>query len=275
MQITKGLIIADPWIGYILDGSKTWEMRSSSTSFRGWFGLIRKGTGCVYGVARLVDVGSPLDPGEMLRTLEKHRIPADLIASGEVAKWNTPWAIADVRRLPKPVPYVHRSGAVTWVALDADVTRAVAAQAGDRTELEASTGVPCAGRTFEASPAETRGEKAPRGRRPSPTNSGIRIEIGEANLRNNHFYLRDHVHKFPDDVIGGSNKAKAAPREVVLDWGGPEPARTDIDGEDKKFFRARGWVGAFYKLHDAQAGDFVVIEPLDPYLYRVRLEKAA
>jgi len=102
----------------------------------------------------------------------------------------------------------------------------------------------------------------------------IRIEIREANLRNNHFYLRDHVHKFPDDVIGGSNRSKAAPREVLLDWGGPEPARTDIDGEDKKFFRARGWVGAFYARNDAQAGDFVVIEPVDPYRYRVRLEKA-
>jgi hypothetical protein len=28
MQVTKGrLIIADPWIDYVLDGSKTWEMR--------------------------------------------------------------------------------------------------------------------------------------------------------------------------------------------------------------------------------------------------------
>jgi hypothetical protein len=43
MRVTKGLIIADPWIGYVLEGSKTWEMRSSKTSVRGPFGLIRKG----------------------------------------------------------------------------------------------------------------------------------------------------------------------------------------------------------------------------------------
>jgi hypothetical protein len=30
MQVTKGLIIADPWIGYVLDGSKTWEMRNKT-----------------------------------------------------------------------------------------------------------------------------------------------------------------------------------------------------------------------------------------------------
>jgi ASCH domain. len=268
MQISKGLILADPWIGHILDGSKTWEMRSSSTSHRGWFALIRKGSGCIHGVARLVDVGSPLSPAEMLRTFEKHRIPADLIASGAVAKWNTPWIIADVRRLPKPVPYTHRSGAVTWVALDAEVGQAIAAQLGDLGAEEAVVRFvpPVTSRGATPPPTTTRA---------APSASAIRIEIREANLRHKHFYLRDHVHKFPDDVIGGSNRAKAAPREVILDWGGPEPARTDIDGEDKKFFRARGWVGAFYKLHDAQAGDFVLIEPIDPYRYRVRLEKAA
>lgn len=87
----------------------------------------------------------------------------------------------------------------------------------------------------------------------------IRIEITEANLKHNHFYLRPHVHKFPDDVIGGSNKSKLARRVLKLDWGGPAPAETDIDGEDKKFFRARGWVGAFFKLNGAQPGDFVVV----------------
>ena len=34
MRISKGLIIADPWIDYILDGKKTWEMRSSETSWQ-------------------------------------------------------------------------------------------------------------------------------------------------------------------------------------------------------------------------------------------------
>jgi len=41
-KIVKALIIADPWIDLILDGRKTWEMRSRNTGHRGWFGLIRK-----------------------------------------------------------------------------------------------------------------------------------------------------------------------------------------------------------------------------------------
>lgn len=85
MLITKALIVADPWIGFILNGSKTWEMRANQTSHRGWFGLIRKGSGAIYGLARLVEVGPPLTQSEMLGAIEKHCIPADLILSGEVA----------------------------------------------------------------------------------------------------------------------------------------------------------------------------------------------
>jgi hypothetical protein len=125
MQITKGLIIANPWIGYILDGSKTWEMRSSKTSVRGPFGLIRKGTGAIWGIATLADVGCALTPTEMLAFCDKHQVPAEMIRSGQVAKWNVPWILADVRRLAKPVGYDHPSGAVTWVNLADDVSRAI------------------------------------------------------------------------------------------------------------------------------------------------------
>lgn len=280
MQITKALIIADPWIGYILDGSKTWEMRASSTSHRGWFGLIRKGTGAIYGVARLVDVRSPLAPAEMLRTIDQHRISADLIASGEVAKWNTPWCLADVRRLTTPVPYNHPSGAVTWVTLGDDIAQAIASQLTDLRIAQTVTNGP-----VEKVPPISQAKAPPASVATSPVRTvasqsmvpegEIQIEINEANLRNNHFYLRPHVHKFPDDVIGGSNKSKLAKRVVKLDWGGPTPAETDIDGEDKKFFRARGWVGAFFKLNGAEPGDFVVVERVEPYRYQVRLRKAA
>lgn len=100
------------------------------------------------------------------------------------------------------------------------------------------------------------------------------IEINKANLRNNHFYLRTHIEKFPDDVIGGPNKSQAAKQMISIEWGGPTPTESDIDGVDKKFFRARGWVGAFYKLNKAEPGDFVVIEKVGPYRCRVSLRKA-
>ncbi len=138
-RITKGLIVADPWIAYLLNGSKTWEMRSSGTSHRGWFGLIRKGSGAVCGIARMVDVGAPLSPAEMIAAFEWHRIPEHMILSGEVAKWNTPWKLADLCCLAQPVPYKHKSGAVTWVELDDAAIEGIAGQLDDTPAIEDGT----------------------------------------------------------------------------------------------------------------------------------------
>jgi hypothetical protein len=128
MHIVQGLVIADPWIGYILDGSKTWEMRSGPTQVRGPFALIWEGTGAVSGVATLAGVGWALTPAELLETRHLHQIPAELIRSGKLTKLNIPWILTDVRRLPTPVRYNHPSGAVTWVDLTGDVSQEIAAQ---------------------------------------------------------------------------------------------------------------------------------------------------
>jgi hypothetical protein len=97
--------------------------------------------------------------------------------------------------------------------------------------------------------------------------------LTEGNIRHNHFYLRDFIQRFPSDLIGGSNKAARAPKEAIIDWGGPSPATTDIDGE-KQFFRGRGWIKQFYESNGARPGDWVLVEETGPYRYTVRLKKA-
>ncbi len=287
MNVTKGLIIDDPWIGYILDGSKTWEMRSTRASHRGWFALIRKGTGAVWGVARLVDSGTPLSPDEMIAAFENHRIPAEMIRSGQVAKWNTPWKLADVRKMSSPVRYRHKSGAVTWVELDEMASSEIARQLGsiapeakpEPTRTAPTTGFPQKVRDVFASKPTFPSPAAPSAMptvqaKPVASNGHGRlvgvVPVTQGNIDNNHIYLRSIFDKFPPDTKGGSNKASAAKKEIVVDWGDPEPLRTDLDG-DKKFFRARGWIGRFYKLNRAKAGDKVRIEDTAPYRYRVSL----
>ena len=278
MRVAKALIIADPWIGFILDGSKTWEMRSSGASHRGWFGLIRKGSRAVYGIAWLVDVGAPLSPDEMIATFDHHRIPEEMIRSGEVAKWNTPWKLADVRKLASPVPYGHKSGAVTWVELDEDVSAEIARQSGDLPPTsmppEAEPGIiNGTGRLHQLARAARPGIVLNSDQSTPVTTGGVARIIGEivvteGNITHNHMYLRSIFDKFPANAVGGSNKASAAKQDLTVDWGGPEPVITDLDGQ-KKFFRARGWVGAFYKLNRARAGDKVRIEEIAPYRFRV------
>ncbi|MFC3167726.1 ASCH domain-containing protein [Paracoccus fontiphilus] len=126
MTVTRGLIIADPWIGHILEGRKNWEMRSQATAHRGWFGLIRKGSGQITGLARLVDCGRALSQSEMIANISHHCIPENIIRRGDVSKWVIPWMLADIRRLSSPISYEHKSGAVTWVTFSPHVTQQLA-----------------------------------------------------------------------------------------------------------------------------------------------------
>ena len=51
---------------------------------RGWFGLIRRGSGQVFGLARLVNCGTALDQAAMIDSMPHHRIPEDMMRRGEV-----------------------------------------------------------------------------------------------------------------------------------------------------------------------------------------------
>lgn len=285
MTVTRGLIISDPWIGHILDGRKDWEMRSQATSVRGWFGLIRKGSGTVVGLARLVDCGQALDQAEMIANYHHHRIPVDMIRRGEVAKWVVPWKLADVIPLARSVPYEHKAGAVTWVTLSPDVSEKLSPYIARHHRPDHD--LPPPSRSVDhIRPLSTARDPAPNSVRrtaaaagqASPLPAGKHEILGRSvlsggNIRNNHIKLAPLMHAFPRDAIGGSNKAEAAPRRLEIDWGGPEPATTDIDGT-KSIFRSRGWVRRFFEASGAREGDIVVFSRTGPYRIGVHLERS-
>jgi hypothetical protein len=273
----KGLVVDDPWIGYFLDGSKTWEMRSQPTTHRGWVALIRKGTGTVVCAGRLVAVGEPLDEAGMIAAIPKHRIPEATIRSGSVARWTVPWVFEDVTPLATPVPYDHPSGAVTWVNLDDATSVEISRQVSDVRQGRAS---PVAEPAVVALPpsAPRRATEAPMpplsvepDRIPANGETVIgRSRLTDGNINNNHFYLKAFVDRFPADALGGGNRHDAGV-PVHVDWGGGAPVSTDIAG-DKKIFRSRGWVKAFFERSGAKQGDHVVITRTGPRSYRVRVE---
>ena len=99
-------------------------------------------------------------------------------------------------------------------------------------------------------------------------NQKITIVLSGGNIRNNHFYLSDHISAFPDDVIGGSSRKTSAPKAVTIEWGQDNKVITDIAG-DKKIFRERKWVGELFKTYQLKEGDKIILEKIDPYFYRV------
>lgn len=123
----KAIIIDEPWIGKILDGRKTWEMRSKPTKERGLVGLIKKRMKQVHGVARLVGSLQRLEPYKLAGTEKFHGIPPNMFRMVEERNWLNPWVLDGVRRLTRPVPYVHTSQ-VGWVILDPAAEQAILEQ---------------------------------------------------------------------------------------------------------------------------------------------------
>jgi hypothetical protein len=124
----KGLIVRQPWIEKILSGAKVWELRGSATKIRGSIALIEGGTGTVVGTCDLIDVKGPLSLSDLRETISRHHVPDGVLRSGLRYRNTYAWILAKARRLPKPVPYRHPSGAVIWVNLGPDVGRATRAR---------------------------------------------------------------------------------------------------------------------------------------------------
>src|SRR5687768_7447366 len=84
-----GLLIRAPYIEWILDGLKIWEMRSKRTARRGRIGLIRSTSGLVVGEANLVAVEGPLTRRDLLRNAEKMNVEREdiITPSSDTFAW--------------------------------------------------------------------------------------------------------------------------------------------------------------------------------------------
>src|SRR5215831_19174711 len=95
--VSRGLVIEQPWVSLIADGTKTWEMRTRPTRVRGWIGLIGKGTGTVIGLACLVESPPAIGRAVHYMHFKKHRVPP---GRGKYnGKYLFPWVLAKAFRL--------------------------------------------------------------------------------------------------------------------------------------------------------------------------------
>ena len=115
-----GLIVREPWAGMLVDGVKTWEIRSRDTHVRGRIGLIRGGSGLVIGSTILIKTFR-VTRERLLANRAKHRMSESEVAAlfRPGSNYRTPWAweMASPRRFAVPRPYRHHDGAVIWVRL--------------------------------------------------------------------------------------------------------------------------------------------------------------
>jgi predicted transcriptional regulator len=112
----RGLIIRSPYVEWILDGKKTWEIRGSNSHVRGKIALIRSGSGLVVGTCNLVDVMGPLSLLELKQNAAKLGKKRSEISATSYEKTYA-WVLSNAKRLKHPRRYKHRPGAIIWVKL--------------------------------------------------------------------------------------------------------------------------------------------------------------
>jgi len=116
MPTLNAVPIRAPFVDWILEGHKTWEIRSRSTKIRGQIGLIKSKSLTVVGTCEIIDVIGPLTRKLIRENAQSKMNEPPEECSDCVGQYA--WVLANVRRLDVPMPYKHPSGAVTWVKLD-------------------------------------------------------------------------------------------------------------------------------------------------------------
>lgn len=255
-----GLIIRDPWIGYILDGTKAWEMRTAPTLRRGHVALIRKGSGLVVGTAEIMDSLPPLDAASLAATRDRHRIPAEMDREVLAAGWVHPWVLRGVRRLPRPVPAGQKAGQVIWVPFNPDVATAVDIQIDKpRPPSALRKAVLRPMRTVPATSERTTSIALRVTSHPTEYPNEVTIVLTDGAIRNGNLSIRTARHLLPESVIGGSNQDDAAACRLTVAFHPGETVETDIAG-DKMLLRCRGAVADFYKRSGVKRGDLVTMQ---------------
>jgi hypothetical protein len=106
----RGLLIREPFVGWVLDGKKTWEIRGIATRVRERIALIAAGTGTIVGTCELVDVVGPLTRSDLVQNVGKLNLePSD--PRGPMPYSRTyAWILARPKRLSRPLAYCHPQG---------------------------------------------------------------------------------------------------------------------------------------------------------------------
>ena len=108
----KALVVKKKWLDLILAGQKTWEIRGSSTSKRGWVHFAEsQAGGKLRGRARLVNC-FPLRKNSFQLYYKMHCVPSLTMVP---YKRVYAWVFEDAEEFEKPFEYEHKLGAVIWV----------------------------------------------------------------------------------------------------------------------------------------------------------------
>jgi len=112
------LIIQQPWIGLLLDGHKTLEIRGQACKKPKGEKVhlaLSGGGGIILGQMTFVASHGPLSRAEYKARCERHCVWGDTLPYGSSTY---AWEFKGPMRFRRPVPYVHQQGCVVWAVKD-------------------------------------------------------------------------------------------------------------------------------------------------------------
>jgi len=102
------------------------------------------------------------------------------------------------------------------------------------------------------------------------------IRITDGNVRQNHLYVAEHLDFFSPDIVGPpklEGELNGRGIKIYLE-GLDETVKTDIgserkNGQPRRMFRQRAWVGRFFHHHKLKGGDLLALERIADRKYRL------
>ncbi len=103
------MIVLEPYATMIIEGGKTWELRSRKPpASRLGKSIYLLSAGEILGVVRIMSCSGPLSEAELLAHFKEHRVE-------EPEPRLYAWRLEVVRRFLRRRKYVHAQGARIWV----------------------------------------------------------------------------------------------------------------------------------------------------------------
>ncbi len=112
----RGLVVRRGPVEKILQGTKTWEIRTRSTNVRGRIALIESASGLIVATVELVDVKGPLRYSEYRDNARKWGGKSSDVGRSDHLRYYA-WVLKNPTRFRTPIPYRHPRGAIIWVKL--------------------------------------------------------------------------------------------------------------------------------------------------------------
>ncbi|ACS34553.1 ASCH domain-containing protein [Thermococcus gammatolerans] len=112
----RGLIIRQPYAGWIVEGKKVWEIRKSRTRIRGEVLIISNGK--AIGKAELVDVLGPFTPEELAEHGDKHHASLEFLKEYSNGKPLYAWVFKNATKFERPLEVKLKRGVQVWANVE-------------------------------------------------------------------------------------------------------------------------------------------------------------